>query len=73
MWKNAYLNIKNPKPQLQIACFVHVTPLCYISNFWPQKLLPPLGKILYPHLVIQELSSTLTQTKTSNLGRFFWS
>ena len=28
-------------PQLQIAFFAHATPLCYISNFQPQKLGPP--------------------------------
>ena len=28
-------------PQLQIAFFAHATPLCYISNFQPEKLGPP--------------------------------
>ena len=49
MWENAYLSIKNPKasralkqggtgPWPQITCFAYVTPLCYVGNFWPQKL-----------------------------------
>ena len=50
MWENAYLSIKNPKSQPQIASFAHVTPLRYIGNFRPQNLGPLLDQILDPQM-----------------------
>ena len=33
-----------PGPRPQFARFAHMTPLCYVSNFRPQNLGPPLTK-----------------------------
>ena len=77
MWENAYLSIKNPKasralkqaldPGHKIAHFARVTVLCYVSNFRPQNLGPPLDQILDPHLFLQGVNSLFTKTTTKSV------
>ena len=72
MRENSYLSIKNLnacRPQQQIAQFAHATPLCYVGNFWPQKLGPlPLEKFLDPHLSIGAMGQFWVSQVVSGKG-----
>ena len=69
MCENAYLSIKNPKasrahlrPWPQLAGFARTPLLCYVGNFWPQNLGPPLDQILDQHLLVNRESQTMVKT-----------
>ena len=56
--------LKGPGPRPQNAHFARATPLCYVGNFRPQKLGPPLTKSwirtwLYLILIIRSLHHIL--------------
>ena len=54
-----------PGPRPQITRFARATPLCYIGNFRPYKLGPPLDQILDPHLWTHHLHWLYVEMKVA--------